>query len=504
VTPATLTITANPSTKVYGQTNPAFSVAYTGFVNGDDASKLGGTLAYATAATTASPVGSYDVTPSGLTSGNYTIGFVKGTLTVTPRPITITAVAKTKYCGQVDPALTYSITSGSLVGTDAFTGTLTREAGNIVGTYAIQQGTVALSNNYALSYASTNLTITGVTVDVSENSLPQAVKTTATTLTIKVLNKIEGVEVKLYFDGAETPKIGSTDANGIATFNVGILETGVYTVRAVAGAECSESIAYLPIYDPNGGFVTGGGWIESPVVPATSTACSTCSYMRVGGKANFGFVAKYKKGLTEVDGNTEFNFKAGDLNFKSSSLTAASLVVTPTKAIYKGVGSINGTEGYTFMVSAIDGSPDKFRIKIWETNNTANIVYDNQAGAAENADAAMAIGGGSIVIQQAGKKSERVATEAEIFTGTEAAKLTSYPNPFTDQATIEFALDTDEEYNLMVYSVRGSLVKALKSGKAQAKTPVQVQWGDATTPAGVYIVRLTTKSGTKTLRIVKD
>ncbi|MDB5262926.1 MAG: hypothetical protein JWQ14_2207 [Adhaeribacter sp.] len=189
--------------------------------------------------------------------------------------------------------------------------------------------------------------------------------------------------------------------------------------------------------------------------------------MRVGGRANFGFVAKYKKGLTEVDGNTEFNFKAGNLNFKSSTNLTASLVVTPTKAIYKGAGTINGTGSYSFMVSAADGSPDKFRIKIWETANSANKVYDNQAGAAENADASMTIGGGSIVIQQAGKKDKRVATEAEVFTGTDA-KLTSSPNLFRDQATIEFAFDTDEEYTLMVYSVRGSLIKALKADKAQA------------------------------------
>jgi hypothetical protein len=50
------------------------------------------------------------------------------------------------------------------------------------------------------------------------------------------------------------------------------------------------------------------------------------------GKANFGFVAKYKKGATVPDGNTQFQFKAGDLNFHSNSYEW--LVVAGNKAQY--------------------------------------------------------------------------------------------------------------------------------------------------------------------------
>ena len=47
--------------------------------------------------------------------------------------------------------------------------------------------------------------------------------------------------------------------------------------------------AILAVYDPSGGFVTGGGWIISPVKAGYP-------YMTVSGKANFGFVSQYKKG----------------------------------------------------------------------------------------------------------------------------------------------------------------------------------------------------------------
>src|SRR5207245_1410706 len=44
VNPAPLTVTADNKTKVYGQANPAFTASYSGFVNGDTASSLGGSL----------------------------------------------------------------------------------------------------------------------------------------------------------------------------------------------------------------------------------------------------------------------------------------------------------------------------------------------------------------------------------------------------------------------------------------------------------------------------
>ncbi len=84
VTPAPLTVTADAFTRPYGQPNPGFTAAFAGLVNGDTPAALGGTLAFATAAVTASPPGAYPVTASGLTSANYAITFAPGTLTVTP------------------------------------------------------------------------------------------------------------------------------------------------------------------------------------------------------------------------------------------------------------------------------------------------------------------------------------------------------------------------------------------------------------------------------------
>ena len=65
--------------------------------------------------------------------------------------ITVTADAKTKKSGGSDPELTYQYT-GKLIGDDKFTGELTRKTGESIGKYDILQGTLALSNNYSLTY----------------------------------------------------------------------------------------------------------------------------------------------------------------------------------------------------------------------------------------------------------------------------------------------------------------------------------------------------------------
>ncbi len=79
---APLTITANGNTITYGQAPAANGVTYAGFVNGEDASVLEGTLSYTYSYSQFGDVGSYSIDPEGLTSGNYEITYKSGVLTV--------------------------------------------------------------------------------------------------------------------------------------------------------------------------------------------------------------------------------------------------------------------------------------------------------------------------------------------------------------------------------------------------------------------------------------
>ena len=70
-------------------------------------------------------LGTYDIQQGTLAlSANYNLTFVEGTFTISARDITVTADDKGKTYGDADPALTYQITSGSLVGGDSFSGAI--------------------------------------------------------------------------------------------------------------------------------------------------------------------------------------------------------------------------------------------------------------------------------------------------------------------------------------------------------------------------------------------
>jgi hypothetical protein len=182
-------------------------------------------------------------------------------------------------------------------------------------------------------------------------------------------------------------------------------EAGVYSIKLVvtdpegAAGEATTVLndlpAYVVVYDPEGGFVTGGGWIASPwgaFHPGDE------EYAQFGGFATFGFVSKYQHGANVPTGQTEFQYHAwymgenipgGELNFQSSSYDW--LVVAGARAQFKGEGTINGEGEYGFMVTATDsqvpggGDVDRFRIKIWDIA-TEVIVYDNQAGSDDDAE----------------------------------------------------------------------------------------------------------------------
>ena len=153
------------------------------------------------------------------------------------------------------------------------------------------------------------------------------------------------------------------------------LAPGVHRVD-LSATDVEGNEASLPepllivVYDPNGGFVTGGGWIDSPAGAYSADETLT-------GRATFGFVAKYQKGMTAPKGETEFAFKAGDLTFRSESYEW--LVVTGTTAELQGTGTYNGVSGYHMTLIAVDnGKADTLQFRI--NDPSGQIVYDTGAG----------------------------------------------------------------------------------------------------------------------------
>lgn len=196
-------------------------------------------------------------------------------------------------------------------------------------------------------------------------------------------------------DGVTTTHAGVTSPfNASHTYAVAGVYRVMVTLADNEGGETSESHEYVVVYDPSAGFVTGGGWINYDA-DACAAICAGA------GRGDFGFVSKYQKEKMVPSGDTRFQFHAGSLLFEST--LQEWLVVSGARAQFKGTGTINGAGDYGFLLTAVDGDVagggevDRFRIKIWD-RTTETVVFDNQSGAADDANLTTALGGGSILL----------------------------------------------------------------------------------------------------------
>ncbi|WP_454654912.1 beta strand repeat-containing protein [Bosea beijingensis] len=164
ITPRAVTVSATAGqSKVYGNVDPALAYTVTaGSLLGGDS--LSGSLGRAAGEN----VGNYAINQGTLANPNYAVSFVGSNFGITPRAVTVSATAgQSKTYGDADPTLAYTVTAGSLAFADSFSGSLSRAAGENVGNYAINQGSLALNANYTLSYAGSNFGITPRAVTVS-------------------------------------------------------------------------------------------------------------------------------------------------------------------------------------------------------------------------------------------------------------------------------------------------------------------------------------------------
>jgi outer membrane protein OmpA-like peptidoglycan-associated protein len=189
-TPAKLTIDAKPitvtavaKTKTYGDADPALTfTTAVGALVGNDA--LAGSLTRVAG----EDVGEFTINQGSVTNTNYNITYTPAKLTIDAKPITVTAVAKTKTYGDADPALTFTTAVGALVGNDALAGSLTRVAGEDVGEFTINQGTVTNTNNtnYNITYTPAKLTIGAKPITISADAKTKIYGETDPTLTVTI------------------------------------------------------------------------------------------------------------------------------------------------------------------------------------------------------------------------------------------------------------------------------------------------------------------------------
>jgi hypothetical protein len=187
--------------------------------------------------------------------------------------------------------------------------------------------------------------------------------------------------------------VQSDAPNGSATGSCTFDNPGMYRVQLTirdddGDSDTKQASANVVVVDPNGGWITGGGWINSPVgaYPTASTAA---------GKLTFDFVARYQGSSETPIGSATIKLNSAKLDFRSTSFDW--LMVSDGGARLEGRGTMNGVSDYGFSLTVTDGSGDGFRFRLWK-RSTGEVVYDSQPGSALDSGALTPIGGGSIQI----------------------------------------------------------------------------------------------------------
>jgi len=428
ITAKTLTGHFTAADKVYDGNTSASILTRTltgGIVGNEVVSLTGGSASFATAAVgTGKTVTGTGFTLTGADAGNYDLAST-----------TLTTSA------DITPALTAigdaTVNEGSLwsgsgqvtdPGADTLSGTVNYGDGTTTDLVLGGDGKFTLSHTYADGPANYTVTVTAKDSDGAEatpvkiavhvnNVAPDITSVTAGLDPVALRNPVTAIvkftdpgvldagTVRWNWDDGSfsssswtmTSESGKWSSTATHTYTT----AGVYSISVTVtdkdGASDTDTVStWVVIYDPSGGFVTGGGWIMSPTGAYAADPTMT-------GKATFGFVSKYLKGATVPTGETEFQFHAASMNFNSTSYQW--LVIAGAKAQYKGVGTVNGASGYSFMLTATDGQTsggggvDRFRMKIWNTA-TGDMVYDNMMGSLDTDNPTTAISGGSIVLHK--------------------------------------------------------------------------------------------------------
>ena len=153
----TVTLTAKSYTREYGEANPTFDYTTSG------GTIISGSPAITCSATATSPVGTYDIVIAKGTVSNSNVELVKGTLTITKAPLTISAGNYTKVEGEDNPTFTPTYSGFKNGETEAVLTKkpiVTCEANkdSEPGSYEIKVSG-AKAQNYDISYVSGWLTI---------------------------------------------------------------------------------------------------------------------------------------------------------------------------------------------------------------------------------------------------------------------------------------------------------------------------------------------------------
>jgi hypothetical protein len=270
---APLLITASSAAITYGQSAPAVTPTYSGFVNGDNA----GTLRFAptcrsTAPSATPPAGSYTTSCTGAVDSNYTISYGSGSLDVGQAPLLITASSAAITYGQTAPSVTPTY-SGFVNGDDASSLSTAPTCSSTAGSATPAAGSYATSctgaadANYAISYLPGAITVSKAVLTVTGNNAARYYGAANPSFTATLSGFVLGQNVT---------SSGVTGTASCSTTVTVTSDVGTYSITCALGTLAAANYAF-------GLFVPGALTIAKAPTSIAAKAVSKLQSVLAGG-----------------------------------------------------------------------------------------------------------------------------------------------------------------------------------------------------------------------------
>jgi hypothetical protein len=357
VNPLGLNVTLNNQTVTYGTAVPATTITYTGFLIGQDETFLDTLPTIASVQSGIVAAGTYtgNYTASGAADINYTFNYIPGNLTVSPKPLNVTAGNRTVTYGTAVPtsSLTYT---GFIPGEDATFLTTQPSitsgqsgivgAGSYLGNYVASGG---VSNNYSFNYTAGDLVVSKKTLVVSADTITTSYGTAVPAGTLTYAGFITGEDATFLnvapvassglsglqavgtYVGNYTAS-GGVSANYNFSYNAGDLIVGKRTLNVTAQG---QTITYGTVVPATtiaySGFATGEDATFLTTAPSAASVLS--------GIQNAGSYANNFTASGGVSANYDFVYNTGTLTVNAAPVTISANNVNQ---VYGAGNALNG------------------------------------------------------------------------------------------------------------------------------------------------------------------
>ncbi len=374
ITAKEVTVTVNNESIVYGSAKPSFTNNWDDVKIGSDT--LSGTASYtcaytATAGNANRVVGTYDVTLSGLSNGNYSITFAKGTLTVTQKTVgltwgalsftydgnnhrpVVTTVTDTVYSETVSVS-TYSGSQQKNVGT----GYSVTATGLNNANYKLPTTASVVTKSWSITAASVTVTWSNTSLTYNGNEQSPSVAITAgnldgenlTVSTSAALTNVSSMTATATLGGSAagnyTIGTGATHSFAITALNISgatiTLATSSFTYD---GTEKTVSISSITKNGLNVTYSYTSGRAGTAANTYTLTVTGTGNFTGTATKT-WTIGAKDISGATITLATSSFTYDRTEKTVTISSVTKDSLTVT-----YDITSGASGTSVNTYTLT---------------------------------------------------------------------------------------------------------------------------------------------------------